>query len=113
MQIILVTPHGNYRNPNEAELRWQVYTTLCYGATGISYFTYWGPRQWTGNIIDDGKRTPHYAMVRRINRCVKALASYAAETAVGGGLSYRARAARRAEPSAAARRSGAHAAGNW
>jgi len=73
MQTILVTPCGSYRNPNEAEIRWQVYTTLCYGARGISYFTYWGPREWTNNIIDDGKRTPHYAMVRRINRRVRAL----------------------------------------
>ncbi|MBU4212897.1 MAG: hypothetical protein L6437_09785 [Kiritimatiellae bacterium] len=75
MQIILCTPVGDHRNPDETDLWWQIYTTLCYGARGISYFTYWTPPQWTDGIIAaDGARTPHYEMVKRLNARVQALA---------------------------------------
>ncbi|MCC6679371.1 MAG: hypothetical protein IT445_00565 [Phycisphaeraceae bacterium] len=40
VQIILALPHWSYRNPSEADLRWQVYTSLAYGVRGIMYFTY-------------------------------------------------------------------------
>jgi hypothetical protein len=46
----------NFREPNQAELRWQVYTTLAYGGRGISYFLYWGPKSYMG-IYRDGKPT--------------------------------------------------------
>ena len=78
--IILATPHFNYRNPNLADLRWQVYTTLAYGARGIIYFTYWtlGPDpsvNFHNGILDDkGNRTEHYEMVKQINSEIKALA---------------------------------------
>jgi hypothetical protein len=70
-QIILLTPHFNYRDPSEADLRWQAYTTLAYGGKGLSYFTYWTPNHanYRNAIIDPfGYRTHHYAWVRRINR---------------------------------------------
>jgi hypothetical protein len=78
MQTILVTPHGKYLDPGEPELRWQVYSSLAYGVRGIAYFTYWTPEPWhrgtRGGIIGaDGKRTPHYAMVKRINGEIRAL----------------------------------------
>ena len=38
--IILSIPHFGYRDPTEAEMRWQVYTSLAYGMKGILYFTY-------------------------------------------------------------------------
>ena len=75
-QIILLTPHFRYRDPDEADLRWQAYTTLAYGGRGLSYFTYWTPdhANFRNAIIDPfGERTPHYAMVRRLNRELHAL----------------------------------------
>ena len=45
-----------WRLVNEHELRWLTYTTLAYGARGISYFLYWGPVEY-GGIYQDGKRT--------------------------------------------------------
>jgi hypothetical protein len=77
--ILLVTPHGPYRDPTEAELRWQVYTALAYGARGILYFTYWTPRDPTWNfyngILDEhGRRTVHYEQVQRLNAELHALA---------------------------------------
>ncbi len=70
-QIILVVPCLPYRNPSEADLRWQVWTTLAYGAKGVSYFTYWTPDgdNFRNAIIDPfGERTEHYGKVRLINR---------------------------------------------
>lgn len=84
MVIILVTEHGPYRNLTEAEIRWEVYQSLCYGAKRISYFTYWTPGvdrdegddfwHWkNGMIAQDGTRNPHYHMVARINRELQAV----------------------------------------
>lgn len=77
--IILATPHGPYRDPTEADLRWQVYTSLAYGARGILYFTYWTPRDDTwhfhnGILDEQGRRTDHYQAVQRINAELSALA---------------------------------------
>jgi len=78
IQTILSLPHRNYRNPSEADLRWQVYTSLAYGARGIMYFTYWTIplRRVRGPAIigPDGKRDVKYELVRRINTRLKALA---------------------------------------
>jgi len=68
----LTCPHGSYRNPTEAEIRFQVFSDIVYGAKGIFYFTYWTPvsSHWDFHnaIIDvDGTRTEHYAQVKRIN----------------------------------------------
>jgi hypothetical protein len=72
VDILLLTPHFSYRNPSEADLRWQVYTAVAYGARGILYFTYWTPDDSQGTFHDgvitvDGKRTRHYDEVKRIN----------------------------------------------
>jgi hypothetical protein len=82
VQIILSVPHLGYRDPNEAELRWQVFTSLAYGAKGVLYFTYWTPyaaeekQQGFHNAIigADGKRTAKFNQVKRINARIKALA---------------------------------------
>lgn len=75
MNIFLSVPHGPYRDPSEADLRWQVNTSLAYGAKLLCYFTYvtpppdnpnyvgWGP----AIIFYDGKHTPRYEIVSRIN----------------------------------------------
>lgn len=77
--VVLSTPHGPYRDPSEADLRWQVYTALAYGARGIVYFTYWTPHDemWhfhNGILDEHGRRTAHYDEVRRINAELNGLA---------------------------------------
>lgn len=71
--ILLSLPHGPYRDPSDADLRWQVNTALAYGARGIMYFTYMTPPpdpnwNWHSGIIDEnGKRNRKYDEVKRIN----------------------------------------------
>jgi hypothetical protein len=72
--IVLVTQHGDYRNLTEAELRFEAMQTLAFGGKGLLWFTYWSPKgsdnstEWNNAMIDEnGKRTPHYDMVKRIN----------------------------------------------
>lgn len=78
--ILLSVPHGPYRNPSEADLRWQVNTALAYGARGIMYFTYNTPPpdpnwQWHSGIINEkGERDRKYYEVKRINYEIKKLA---------------------------------------
>ena len=76
VQIINCLPHFGYRDPSEADLRWQVYTSLAYGSRGILYFTYWDVpqlRQGPTIINKDGKRDRKYQYVRRINNRIKML----------------------------------------
>jgi len=61
-----------WRLPNENELRWQAYTTMTYGAHGISWFLYWGPVSY-GGCYQDGKRMPIADQIARINQEIKAL----------------------------------------
>src|SRR5262249_49725941 len=49
-QTILSVPHFTYRDPNEADMRWQVYTSLCYGCKGILYYLYWGYGEYSDGI---------------------------------------------------------------
>ncbi|MEF2243678.1 beta-galactosidase [Paenibacillus sp. IITD108] len=68
-----------HRDPTEDELRWQIYTSLAYGAKGIQYFTYWTPKPggsetFGKGIIDlEGNQTRHYGEVQRLNKEVQAL----------------------------------------
>ncbi len=84
MVIILVVEHGPYRNLTEAEIRWEVFQSLAYGSSRLSYFTYWTPGvdsdegddmwHWqNGMISKTGEQTPHYHMVARINRDLSVL----------------------------------------
>ena len=68
--IVLSNSHFNYAEPTPAGLRFQAYTTLAYGARGISYFTYFAPT--IGNYrlapIDQfGHKTPTWCMLRDVN----------------------------------------------
>lgn len=71
-------PFGDHTDPTEAQLRWQIYTSLAYGAKGVMYFCYWTP---TGDefpkggaiITREGKRTRHYDQAKRINAALKNL----------------------------------------
>ena len=80
-QIVLATPHGPYRSLTEAEKRWEAMQTLAYGAKGLLYFTYWTPADksfdWGPALIGrDGKPTPQYEEVKRINADVQAIGKY-------------------------------------
>lgn len=36
-------PFGGHSDPTEAQLAWQIFTSLAYGAKGVLYFCYWSP----------------------------------------------------------------------
>ncbi|MBO7394126.1 MAG: hypothetical protein J6U98_08010 [Abditibacteriota bacterium] len=94
--IVLSIPHVmgidrniGFRDPSEAELRWQVYTALAYGAKGILYFCYHVPGWDTDSSIETGKepcvgfywgdaiinrdmtRNRKYYIVKEINREIR------------------------------------------
>lgn len=81
MIIILLVEHWGYRYLTEAELRWEVFTALAYGASQISYFTYWTPdvnhnEPWSyhhGIIEADGTRGEKYPIVKQINCEIQAV----------------------------------------
>lgn len=71
INIYLSVPHFAYRDPSAQDLRWQAYTSLAYGAKGVTYFTYLTPdiENYHQGIIDIyGNPTPKYADVQQINR---------------------------------------------
>ncbi len=80
--IVQAMPHGQYRNPTEAEIAWQVNHGLAFGARGISYFAYWTPVnvlyaerwQFRDGLIENGAPTAHFAEVSRINASTRAIA---------------------------------------
>jgi hypothetical protein len=77
-QIVLTIPHFGYRNPSEADMRWQIYTSVAYGARGILYFTYWywnwkDAAQGPAIINAEGKPDVKYEILRRLNGRLKAL----------------------------------------
>lgn len=67
-----IMPYGPHTDPTEAQLRWQIYTSLAYGAKGVLYFCYYTPVGGEfpkgGAIIGtNNKPTRHYDQARRIN----------------------------------------------
>ena len=71
-------PFGPHTDPTEAQIRWQVYTSLAYGAKGVMYFTYGTPNTFEfprgGAILRrDGSRTRHWYQARRINARIRKL----------------------------------------
>lgn len=71
-------PYGPHTDPTEGQLRWQIYTSLAYGARGVMYFCYYTPGGAEfpkgGAIIQrDGRRTRHYDEAKRINGELKQL----------------------------------------
>lgn len=70
-------PYGPHTDPTEGQLRWQIYTSLAYGAKGVMYFCYYTPGGAEfpkgGAIIQrDGRKTRHYGEAQRINGELKA-----------------------------------------
>jgi hypothetical protein len=71
-------PFGSHSDPTEGQLRWQVYTSLAYGAKGVLYFCYHTPVSSEfpkgGAIIGrNDRRTRHYDQAKRINAVIKEL----------------------------------------
>lgn len=74
-------PFGDRIDPTEAQIRWQIFTSVAYGAKGVLYFCYWTPgkgNHGTGEfpkggaiITAEGLRTRHYDEARRINAELK------------------------------------------
>jgi hypothetical protein len=71
-------PFGPHSDPTEAQLRWQIYTSLAHGARGVMYFCYHTPPgdefpKGGAILTRDGQRTRHYDEARRINAVLKNL----------------------------------------
>ncbi|MBI4556412.1 MAG: beta-galactosidase [Candidatus Hydrogenedentes bacterium] len=71
-------PFGPHTDPTEGQLRWQIYTSLAYGAKGVLYFCYYTPLSPEfpkgGAIITrDDRRTRHWYQAQRINGELKCL----------------------------------------
>lgn len=71
-------PYGAQADPTESQLRWQVFTSVAYGAKGVLYFCYYTPgggefAKGGAIIAQDGQRTRHYDEARRINGVLKNL----------------------------------------
>ena len=62
------------RVPDENEMRYLVYTTLGYGAQGISYYVYCYPGHKGGIANADGTPTPLYGALKTLNREFVAIA---------------------------------------
>jgi hypothetical protein len=75
--IVLTSAHFNYRESTDADIRFQVYTSLAYGARGIAYFTYFTPSIGNfrlGPIDQFGHETPTWGKLRAVNLQVAKLA---------------------------------------
>jgi hypothetical protein len=76
-------PFNDRLDPTEAQIRWQIYTSVAYGAKGVLYFCYWTPGKGAGGagefpkggaiLTAEGARTRHYDEARRINAELKNL----------------------------------------
>jgi hypothetical protein len=75
-------PYDDYPDPTEDMMRWQVMTSLAYGAKGVLYFCYWTPTGFPlGGAIITPRGTapghqvyepgPHYAQAARINSVLR------------------------------------------
>ena len=76
--IILDIKHWKYRDPSDDDIRWQVYTSLAYGAKGILYFTYAVPGgndfDWNDALLDkEGNKTRRYYAAKKINHEILAM----------------------------------------
>ena len=75
--IVLANSHFRFRIPSQADFHFQAYTTLCYGARGIAYFTYFAPKvgNYRGAAIDQfGNETPTWRNMQNINLQILKLA---------------------------------------
>jgi len=76
-------PFNDRLDPTEAQIRWQIFTSVAYGAKGVLYFCYWTPGKGAAGagefpkggaiITAEGGKTRHYDEARRINSELKNL----------------------------------------
>ena len=83
MLIVLLNEHYNYRYLTREEISYEVWQTLAYGCTALSYFTYWTPGGgvFTNCMISEaGEKTVHYYDVQAINAAVRPIGERIAQT---------------------------------
>lgn len=66
------------REPSEADIRWQVWSNLAFGAKGIQYFCYWSPGSGSENFGEaliglNGEKTVRYDYVKKLNSDINAI----------------------------------------
>jgi hypothetical protein len=76
-------PFNDRLDPTEAQIRWQIFTSVAYGAKGVLYFCYWTPGKGAAGagefpkggaiLTAEGLKTRHYEEARRINAELKHL----------------------------------------
>jgi hypothetical protein len=77
--MLLLSPYKQYRVPTSAELSWQAFLPMAYGARGIVWFTYWTPsptdpaHYHDGPITFDGHRTAAYGRLVDVNERIQLL----------------------------------------
>ena len=74
--IVLSVAHFSYRELSAADLRFEAYTSLAYGARGLSFFTYFAPPVggYRGAPIDQfGNETPTWHNLQNVNLQVQKL----------------------------------------
>jgi hypothetical protein len=74
--IVLSVAHFNYREASAADLRFEAYTSLAYGARGLAYFTYFAPPVggYRDAPVDQfGHETPVWHHMQNVNLQVQNL----------------------------------------
>ena len=83
-------PFNGRPDMSEAQLRWQAFTSLTYGAKGLLYFCYWTPsgtsfvwsnaimtpKLYPGNATASYAKGPHYAQAAAINAALRVLGGF-------------------------------------
>ncbi len=75
--IVLSVGHFSFREPSLADLRFEVFSSLAYGARGIAYFTYFASEtgNYRGAAIDQfGHPTATWANLQNVNLQIQKLA---------------------------------------
>ncbi|HWF18108.1 MAG TPA: hypothetical protein VG754_02530, partial [Verrucomicrobiae bacterium] len=75
--IVLACAHFSFREPTAADLRFEVFSSLAYGARGIAYFTYFAPQvgNYRAAAIDQfGHPTPTWNNLQNVNLQIQKLA---------------------------------------
>ena len=70
--FIKAMPYDSMVAPSDAQLRWQVWTSLAYGSHGLIYFAYWPPpddahAMGDGILNSQGEPTARYEFVKHLN----------------------------------------------
>ncbi len=86
MLVVLVVEHGPFRYLTKEELYYEVWQTLAYGCSTISYYNYWGnPKcdelNYRNSLISsEGHKCQHYWNVQEINKAITPIGNRIAQT---------------------------------